>query len=341
MKKTLFAAGLALSLCPAYGQYEKILADPTVTWAAEIELTLTPDEDISAWPFDSLNTSAVLKTVTTSPDLDPYPDPPNLNTRLFDALHAGRWPVFADAALTRPLSLDDCLDRIHGALRDTIVDFDPETFEEKVMIVFSCWGPGDLKLVRVRQLLVYRDKTAQFELRTLAIAPVLPDDKTAFWFAVPDAPARPPRLSDPDIVWARRLKTRGASLDVATLQPIMGAQFALLPAFLDRVGADATIKILDGQDWKPVMSAGRESLFSRVDTVVTFDPETYAEQLQIAGFELNIKDVRQLRLVQDWYWHESRQRLIVRLVAVAPMIDVLDEQGEFRYSKPMFYRAHD
>jgi hypothetical protein len=54
--------------------------------------------------------------------------------------------------------------------------------------------------------------------------------------------------------------------------------------------------------------------------------------------EINVGDIRELRLVQRWYWDERRARLSICLDAVAPLMDVHDDNGNFRYQKPLFYR---
>ncbi len=74
-----------------------------------------------------------------------------------------------------------------------------------------------------------------------------------------------------------------------------------------------------------------------VDTVITFDPETYEEQMQIVRNELNPEDVKRFRLKEVWFFDEETSTLQVRILGIAPLIDVKDENGNFRYEKPMFW----
>ena len=74
-----------------------------------------------------------------------------------------------------------------------------------------------------------------------------------------------------------------------------------------------------------------------VDTVITFDPETYEEQMQIVRNELNPEDVKRFRIKEVWYFDEQHSELKVRILGIAPLIDVKDENGNFRYEKPMFW----
>ncbi|MEO0775831.1 MAG: gliding motility protein GldN [Bacteroidota bacterium] len=74
-----------------------------------------------------------------------------------------------------------------------------------------------------------------------------------------------------------------------------------------------------------------------VDTVITFDPETYEEQMQIVRNELNPEDVKRFRIKEVWFFDEETSMLQVRILGIAPLIDVKDENGNFRYEKPMFW----
>ncbi len=79
------------------------------------------------------------------------------------------------------------------------------------------------------------------------------------------------------------------------------------------------------------------SMGARVDTVITFDPETYEEQIQIVRNELNPEDVKRFRLKEVWFFDEESSTMQVRILGIAPLIDVKDDNGNFRYEQPMFW----
>ena len=79
------------------------------------------------------------------------------------------------------------------------------------------------------------------------------------------------------------------------------------------------------------------SMGATVDTVITFDPETYEEQIQVVRNDLNPEDVKRFRVKEVWFFDEETSTLQVRILGIAPMIDVKDENGNFRYEKPMFW----
>lgn len=79
------------------------------------------------------------------------------------------------------------------------------------------------------------------------------------------------------------------------------------------------------------------SMGATIDTVITFDPETYEEQLQVVRNDINPEDVKRFRMKEVWFFDEETSTLQVRILGIAPLIDKNDENGNFLYEKPMFW----
>lgn len=76
---------------------------------------------------------------------------------------------------------------------------------------------------------------------------------------------------------------------------------------------------------------------SETDTVVTFDPETYEEKIEIVRNDINFADVKRYRVKEVWFFDKETSTLQVRILGIAPMIDVIDNDGNFRYESPLFW----
>lgn len=76
---------------------------------------------------------------------------------------------------------------------------------------------------------------------------------------------------------------------------------------------------------------------SETDTVVTFDPETYEEKIEIVRNDINWADVKRFRVKEVWFFDKETSTLQVRILGIAPMIDVIDNDGNFRYESPLFW----
>lgn len=79
------------------------------------------------------------------------------------------------------------------------------------------------------------------------------------------------------------------------------------------------------------------SMLSKTDTIVTFDPETYEEKVQIVRNDINWADVKRFRIKEIWFFDKETSTLQVRILGIAPLIDVKDSEGNFRYEKAMFW----
>lgn len=79
------------------------------------------------------------------------------------------------------------------------------------------------------------------------------------------------------------------------------------------------------------------SMLSKTDTIVTFDPETYEEKVQIVRNDINWADVKRFRIKEIWFFDKETSTLQVRILGIAPLIDVKDSEGNFRYEKVMFW----
>ncbi len=77
---------------------------------------------------------------------------------------------------------------------------------------------------------------------------------------------------------------------------------------------------------------------NKIDTVVTFDYETYEEKIQIVENTINWEDIKQFRLKEIWYFDEETSRMDVRIIGFSPILDEIDyDTGELKYSLPLFW----
>ena len=74
-----------------------------------------------------------------------------------------------------------------------------------------------------------------------------------------------------------------------------------------------------------------------VDTIIAFDPETYEEEITIVRNDLNPEDIKQFRLKEIWFFDEESATLQVRVLGIAPLKDEYDENGNYKYTTPLFW----
>ncbi len=76
---------------------------------------------------------------------------------------------------------------------------------------------------------------------------------------------------------------------------------------------------------------------SYMDTTITFDPETYEEIVEVVRNDINPEDIKRFRVKEDWFFDRETSTLQVRILGIAPIQDVTDDDGNFLFEKVMFW----
>lgn len=342
----------------ARAQYEQFLKDPHITWAAEIEITysLKPPPAV-----DPLRENDIYYWKSYDPKAQiQYDGAEMLIRKMLDAARSGAWPAWQLQDMSRQIPVAD----VSGSppdWHDTIVTFDVVTFEERIKIVSWEPDPEGYTAIRARQLLFFDNKKGEFGLATIAVAPVFTITRKVkrqkpwqfegdsivyefapFWLKMPavskKALRKHPKVNDSKVVWAAQIKTLGNSPEPDHVPALKNTGPPAMQVLLDRFRYDPRYKATDFYD-EPVAFASRNGLFLSTDTTVSYEPETWKENLKVVRKELQAADTPHLRLVENWYWDERRQRLIIRLERFAPLVERENAtRGYTYYSRPLFYR---
>lgn len=337
--QSFFTISLLLLPLFASAQYNDLLKNKDITWIAEFETDHCFDLDARD------KGGNVIDLRYFSAPIGP-PTAPNglwLNWWIYQNLMDGELEVFSDAQLKKPLSLDQV--RSLGSTIDTIVTFYPETFEEVVQVVRNDLNPDDIQFFRTRQIIYQDGRDGRLHTRLLALAPLvtktgydgLPKDELVplAWMKMDDVLSEKLGFAAP-FAWAANIK---APLEIAGMKTTKGEMH--VQQFLYQEATGGKRKVVDtggGHDSNNYLTPTQiEHMFSSIDTVITFDPATFEEHVQIVRNDLKLEEIKKMRVVQDWYYDPERHLLVNRLRAVAPVVDVSDENGNFRYSKAMYY----
>ncbi|MEO6039332.1 MAG: hypothetical protein ABIQ93_13045, partial [Saprospiraceae bacterium] len=160
-----------------------------------------------------------------------------------------------------------------------------------------------------------------------------------FWFKPDD---KLQKLTDDAIVWAKTTRNiqekTQVLIDADWVLKVSAGFKNPLVHLLQVMKTDQKTPFYDAWNEKPLSAAERLSLLSSTDTMVTFNAQTYEEKTEIRHREINPDSIKELRLLQTWYWDEERHRLSICLEGVGPVVDYLDGMGDFRFSRVPFYR---
>ncbi len=80
-----------------------------------------------------------------------------------------------------------------------------------------------------------------------------------------------------------------------------------------------------------------EMLIGKPDTTMVENPITGEMEMRISRREFNPDVVTKYRIKEDWVFDRNLGRMVVRIIGVAPIQDIYNEDGTFRASQAVFW----
>ena len=80
-----------------------------------------------------------------------------------------------------------------------------------------------------------------------------------------------------------------------------------------------------------------EQQLGAIDTITVVDPVTYEEKTTVVKNDFNWMNIKKFRMKEDWVFDKESSKMVVRILAIAPIEDVYDENDNFRGQRAMFY----
>ena len=355
---------------PIHAQIADLLKNDSITWVAEWDADYLID-DFDATDTILNNGLSVIKYLQKDELKYKY-----LNTfftdGLWQAIETDKINVFSDANFKNVIKKEAVF--YLGTNRRRLnnePEIDPTIYETGCRIYVPYYS-RDVKFYRTHQIIYYNALKAQFQLRVLAIAPLVKSySDTAkegslaplFWFK-PEMDR--PNLSSDDIVWAQKVVTKNNSLDFNKAKILKGSTSNtivnhFLQSFEDQIDIPFWNVVNDDSNWRfeKIDIQKRKTWLHRIDTVLIRDTSQAKEADTFSDFNgghpqkptndkttveqthYTAKEIKSLRLYQEWFWDEKQNKLFIHLKRVAPMVAVKNEYGEFSYDNPLFYRQTD
>ncbi|MBN8680677.1 MAG: hypothetical protein J0M29_20810 [Chitinophagales bacterium] len=318
-----------------------ILENPDIVWAAYITQDWEMDMPLSKeWDSGVIT----VKHVPVHHSGLSYSSP-LLADLVYDAFMSGKLPVYKDPECTIPE--DKYLD---GRI-DTIIHYDPVTFEEKIAFAYQEPDPErQFNYWRVRQLVYYNKKKAKWGTEVLSIAPVFhnkryddndyPEFIPFFWFK----PSNQPRnLQSENIPLAKKTFSGATEETTIFLEP--DSLVKVTPGFehpyqhyVEVFANKRHAVFYDSRMEHKLSMADRKNMLVNRDSILEFDPETYETSIEVRPAKVKSDHVTQLRLVQIWAWDEEKSKLYIWLDSVAPIYlrDPSAISGSLGF--PLFYQ---
>lgn len=325
-----------------FSQYDDLIKDENITWIAEFEMELGFGLNQSGNHSNIIDLKKYLKIkgvnlVRTDDWIPQY---------LFEHIEKGEVQTYKTSELITSYSTDET-PKILSVI-DTIITYDPETSLEQIQLYKHDISPLNIKTCRTKQVIYLNQKTGALSTRLIAVAPLV--QKTDHygndlykvpmaWIKMDDNLDEAFDESSPLVTWATSIHTKATPIVLSQLKVIKGNLD--LKKYLSEDALNGKFKIESKMGLGFDLFLTKEQLESiygvHTDTLITFDPITFDEQIHVIRNEYLPEEINHCRLIQDWYYLLEKRLLINRLKAIAPLIKTLDSEGNFGYLNLMYY----
>jgi gliding motility associated protien GldN len=109
---------------------------------------------------------------------------------------------------------------------------------------------------------------------------------------------------------------------------------------LSKAALNGEITVYSSEDDKFTIPMSQEEVqrtLQQEDTVSVVDVNTMEETIQVVQSELNWEDVKRFRIKEVWWFDKNRGELRQRILGIAPLIEVKNDNGDFLFERPLFW----
>jgi len=320
----------------ALAQYADLKNDDNVPWIAEFSM----DHDFSSSSVsDQQNIVKLIKF---------YNDPTTLygaNTDdwiinwIFANAMDGHYECYKDPELSNQLSQSDLLNLTISI--DTVITFYPETFEEVIEIKKVEIHPSNINSLRTKQIIFYNQKSGNFDTKLIAVAPLMAIDSDnnltpLFWIKMDAEFPNPIDIQAPNISWGVLLDTKGSPFDLKLAKEVKNENNFDFKKRIQKHAFNLERPVENAKGFgcdKFLSKKEVGNLYNSIDTIITFDPQTFQETVEIKQYNFDPNAIANYRLVQEWYYDRETKKMMNRLKAICPLYIVESEDGKIKYAK--------
>lgn len=340
----LFLGPLSIFCLKSTAQVEDLMRNKNITWIAESYNNFLTDSLIPMVEEKigkRISGATMLKFY--NPAAEDMPEEFVLQNFILELAKKEKLPIYKDDKCTQSVSYDIASGKIDTDSVGQIV------YELKCTMGKGMLFCENILFFRAHQILYYDSANEQFGLRTLALAPMVKNYKDSlsawrplFWIKVDDLKEKR-NLSDESITWAKRMTLiNGVALKADSVKILKQMNDSLpIASLFQAVLTKPNIPFYRPDSLPSRVKytfIERQKLFTQRDTLTCISLEP---AFKIINNDIHPKDVVGLRLIQNWYWDDTKKRLEIYLVATAPLKNITNEAGEFLYKQPLFYRRTD
>ena len=222
---------------------------------------------------------------------------------------------------------------------DTVISFNPVTFEERVHIVESVSNLTDCGCYKIEQL--WSKNGQQITASIIGITPIISredgNEQELFWIPVNQIEIEN-LINNPSISWVKMNSEYMPN----------EKSFQLKKAIWDDPKNNKTPIYEYHSNPLPYKEKLEDTFITKYllnpskDTVVTFNPETLVEKMSIYENEpTEYEDVKYLKIHQIFYIDDITKSIGSKLIGLSPVIEVKNAEDNVKYTQPLYQIIFD
>ena len=149
-------------------------------------------------------------------------------------------------------------------------------------------------------------------------------------------PLKYDHIREADVFWEKRI-WRVLDVREKRNKSFVYPEAPVVNIILDAVQNGTIDVYMDDKFTQQISQAEAQTMGVSIDTTEVFDPVTFEPKLVITRNVLNWEDIKRFRLKEVWFFDEETSTMTVRVIGIAPLREVYDENGNFKYEQPMFW----
>lgn len=144
-------------------------------------------------------------------------------------------------------------------------------------------------------------------------------------------------IREADVFWQKRI-WRVIDTQQKMNLPFIYPEQPFIQVLLEIINKNPDARMFLDDSFSTVTTqADMDARLNSVDTIFVIDPVTYEEKQEIVRNEFNWTSVKQFRLKEDWVFDEESATMQTRILGLAPIRDVIDDNGNYRGQEAMFW----
>lgn len=144
-------------------------------------------------------------------------------------------------------------------------------------------------------------------------------------------------IREADVLWSKRLWREINTREKMNL-PFAYPKMPFISVLLDVLNTNESAKIFVNDDFTILTDANEVlSKLGNVETIDVYNPVTEEHETTTVRNDFNPETITKFRIKEDWVFDEETSRMVVRIIAIAPIMEKFDDNGNKRGDLPLFW----